>query len=102
MAARIGEDLQPIETPAVGEGERFVEDDRLPGARTWLGPPRATGGGVGAAVGPPSLGVLVVGRGQQIEDRLGAIALAWPHRLRHVLVAEDVAVLIARIVLDQA
>ncbi len=52
MAARVGDDLQPLEAPAIGERERLVEDDHLPGARARLGGLRATGGGVFAAVEP--------------------------------------------------
>jgi hypothetical protein len=54
MAARVGDDLQPVEAPAIGEGERFIEDDRLPGARAWPVAPYATGGSVGAPIGLPA------------------------------------------------
>ena len=37
MAARVGDNLQPFETFAIGECERFVEDDDLPRARAWFG-----------------------------------------------------------------
>ena len=102
MAARIGDDLQPLEAPAIGEGERLVEDNHLARARARLGGLGATGGGVFAATSPPLQRMLSVGRRQQIEDRSGAIALIWPHRLFHVLVAEDVALAVARIVSDEA
>src|SRR5277367_6193695 len=102
MAPRIGDDFQAVEASAIGEGERFVENDRLASAWAWLGQPRATGGGVGAAIIPPAPRVLVIGRGQQIEDRLGAIALVRPHPLRHILVAENVAFPIAWIVSNKA
>src|SRR5438132_857982 len=102
MAPRIGDDLQVVEASAIGEGEGFVENDRLASAWARLGLSRATGRGVCAAVVPPAPRVLVISRSQQVEDRLGAIALARSHGLRHILVAEDVAFPIAWIVLDKA
>ena len=102
MAARIGDDLQPLEASAIGEGERLVEDDHLARARARLGGLGATGGGVFAASSPPLQRIFAVGRRQQIENRFGAIALIWPHRFFHILVAEDVALGVARIVSDEA
>ena len=80
MTARVGDDLEPVKTSPIGKGERFVEDDHLPGARLRFGGPGATGGGGVEAASPPLLCVRAIRRRQQIEDRLGAIAFMRPHR----------------------
>ena len=53
MAARVGDDLQPLEASAIGEGERLVEDNHLARARARFGGLGATGDGVFAAASPP-------------------------------------------------
>ena len=63
---------------------------------------RAASGDVFTAAGPPLQRILAVGRRQQIKDRFGAIALIRPHRLFYILVPEDVALAVARIVSNEA
>ena len=67
-----------------------------------LGGPRATSDSVFAAPSPPLRRIFAVSRRQQIENRCGAIGLTRPHRFFHILVAEDVALGVARIVSDEA
>jgi len=89
------DDLKAVSRPAVLKGNRPGFDNRILGETE-----RLFAGDVVPAALSPGQGILIVGRGKEIEDPLGALAFAGPHGFIHILVSH-VIVRIARSVIQQ-
>ena len=86
--------ITELRSPPLGAAlvHGLVEDDCLPGLRRQLDPVEFLRAQVGAAPRASGLGICAVRSGQPVKNRGRAVALVWPDRFIHVLIAECASV----------
>ena len=84
-----------------GKRQRPVEHDGLTGTRRRFARKGMTRCRVLPTACAPFNCIATVRRRQEIEDRRGTFELVWSHRFIHVLVAEDIALAVTRVVSDE-